>query len=207
MLENMIEDATNPSRHEPDFALCLEICDLIKQKGKSWPRDAAIAIVRRVNSPYQQQALLSMSVRTCGQGKGLTLQKLLDMCVKNCGYPFQLQISSKEFLNEFVRRFPATPPISLTPMQWKILEFIQQWNATLCEHSRYKDDLRHINDMHRLLSFKGYRFPGFNPAEAAAVLQEQELLKSEQELEDEDRQAQEAVRLLIIVADAILEAA
>jgi hypothetical protein len=62
VLENKIEEATSPRQSEVDFGVCLEICDLVNQKGKNWPRDAAIAIVRRVNSPYQQQALLSMSV-------------------------------------------------------------------------------------------------------------------------------------------------
>jgi hypothetical protein len=62
ILENKIEEATSPRQSEVDFGVCLEICDLVNQKGKNWPRDAAIAIVRRVNSPYQQQALLSMSV-------------------------------------------------------------------------------------------------------------------------------------------------
>jgi ADP-ribosylation factor-binding protein GGA len=74
-------------------------------------------------------------------------------------------------------------------MQWKILEFIQNWNHSICLHSRYKHDLRHINDMHRLLSFKGYAFPNFDPSSVV----EEEGLKSEQQLHDEDRQAQEAV--------------
>ena len=38
-------------------------------------------------------------------------KQLLDHCVKNCGYPFHLQISTKEFLNELVRRFPSQPPV------------------------------------------------------------------------------------------------
>lgn len=69
------------------------------------PRDAAIAIVRRINSPNQQQALLALS--------------LLDICVKNCGYPFHLQVASKEFLNELVRRFPANPPVRL--FRWVVV--------------------------------------------------------------------------------------
>ncbi|KAI9018435.1 VHS domain-containing protein [Hyaloraphidium curvatum] len=176
-LENLIDVATDPARYEADLGLCLEICDLVNQKGGRWPREAAVAIVRRVNSPHQQQAILALT--------------LLDFCVKNCGYPFHLQISTKEFLNELVRRFPANPPSAVNPIQWKILESIQQWNATLVEHSRYRSDLRHINDMYKLLSFKGYRFPGLN-AEAAAVLTESQVLKTEQEMEEEDRKAQEA---------------
>ena len=45
------------------------------------------------------------------------------------------------------------------PIQQRILELLQQWNSTLCVTSRYKEDFKHINDMYRLLSFKGYNFP------------------------------------------------
>jgi hypothetical protein len=82
----------------------------------------------------------------------------LDYCVKNCGYAFQIIISTKEFLNELVKKFPETP-VHLTASQHKILELIQQWHATLCIHSRYKNDFKHIGDMYRLLIYKGYRFP------------------------------------------------
>jgi len=32
---------------------------------------------------------------------------------------------------------------------------IHEWKNTLCVHSKYKEDLVHIRDMHRLLSYKG----------------------------------------------------
>ncbi|ORY47350.1 VHS-domain-containing protein [Rhizoclosmatium globosum] len=79
---------------------------------------------------------------------------LLDMLVKNCGYPFHLIIASKEFLNELVKRFPEKPTTG-NVIQIRILELIQQWNSTLCVHSRYREDFKHITDMYRLLSYKG----------------------------------------------------
>jgi hypothetical protein len=39
------------------------------------------------------------------------------------------------------------------------LELIAEWNVIYGQESRYKDDFKHINDMYRLLEFKGYRFP------------------------------------------------
>ena len=75
--------------------------------------------------------------------------------MKNCGYPFQLQISTKEFLNELVKRFPERPPLFLTPYQSKILELIHEWKQTICVTSKHKEDYVHIRDMHRLLSYKG----------------------------------------------------
>ncbi|KAI6817340.1 hypothetical protein KC340_g5229, partial [Hortaea werneckii] len=61
-------------------------------------------------------------------------------------------ISTKEFLNELVRRFPERPPIRTTRVQNKILELIEEWRRTICETSKYKEDLGFIRDMHRLLS-------------------------------------------------------
>jgi ADP-ribosylation factor-binding protein GGA len=83
---------------------------------------------------------------------------LLDTLVHSCGYPFHLQISTKEFLNELVRRFPERPPPFPGPVMTRILEFIHQWKETICVESRWKEDFGNIRDMHRLLTFKGYRF-------------------------------------------------
>lgn len=99
----------------------------------------------------------------------LTGRQLLDICVKNCGYPFHLQISTKEFLNELVRRFPERPPIRPTRVQLKILEEIEEWRQTICQTSRYKEDLGFIRDMHRLLSYKGYMFPEVRREDAAVL--------------------------------------
>ena len=95
--------------------------------------------------------------------------QLLDICVKNCGYPFHLQISTKEFLNEIVRRFPERPPIRPSRVQQKILEAIEEWRQTICQTSRYKEDLGFIRDMHRLLLYKGYVFPEVKREDAAVL--------------------------------------
>ncbi|KAF9432730.1 hypothetical protein BGZ76_010391 [Entomortierella beljakovae] len=116
---------------------------------------------------------------------------LLDNCVKNCGHPFHLQIATKEFLNTLVRKFPERPLTVPTPVQNRVLELIQEWYTTLCKSSRYKEDLVHIRDMHRLLSFKGYRFPQTKNS-SAAVLNPVDAIKTPAELEEEDRQAQSA---------------
>ncbi|KAF9966055.1 hypothetical protein BGZ70_003417 [Mortierella alpina] len=177
ILETYIERACDPSRYEPDLALNLEICDVIKEKQKNTPREAAIYIVRLVNNKNMHVGMLALT--------------LLDNCVKNCGYPFHLQIATKEFLNALVRRFPERPLTVPTPVQTRILELIQEWYTTLCKTSRYKEDLVHIRDMHRLLNFKGYKFPQTKTS-AAAVLNPVDSLKSPAELEEEDRVAQAA---------------
>ncbi|KAH7393965.1 VHS domain-containing protein [Phaeosphaeria sp. MPI-PUGE-AT-0046c] len=176
-LQRFILQACDPQNFEPNLALNLEITDLINSKKGSAPREAAVAIVNYINHRNQNVALLALN--------------LLDICVKNCGYAFHLQISTKEFLNELVRRFPERPPVHSSRVQSKILELIEEWRQTICQTSRYKDDLGFIRDMHRLLSYKGYVFPEVRK-EDAAVLNPSDNLRSAEEMEEEEREAQSA---------------
>ena len=51
----------------------------------------------------------------------------------------------------------------------KVLELIEEWRSTICQTSRYKEDLGYIRDMHRLLSYKGYIFPEVRREDAAVL--------------------------------------
>ncbi|GAA5799569.1 hypothetical protein HPULCUR_004985 [Helicostylum pulchrum] len=203
----LLERACSPSRFDPNLAVNIEICETINKKQGSAPRIAAQAIVRLINSTRSNQAMLALT--------------LLDNCVKNCGYPFHLQIASKEFLNALVRRFPERPPARYAPNpvqsapenQWnhfdyvppqqflanpvmdRILYLIKEWKVALTELSRYKQDMQHIRDMYKLLKFKGYQFPELRDSSVAA-LAPTETLKSALELEEEDRIAKAAVSLI-----------
>ncbi|PSK53987.1 hypothetical protein B9Z65_7793 [Elsinoe australis] len=73
----------------------------------------------------------------------------------------------------------------------RILELIEEWRSTICQTSKYKEDLGFIRDMHRLLSYKGYVFPEVR-REDAAVLNPSDNLKSAEEMEEEERAAQSA---------------
>ncbi|KAI1826392.1 ADP-ribosylation factor-binding protein GGA2 [Xylaria intraflava] len=176
-LQRFIASACSADNLEPNLALNLEIADLINNKKGTAPREAAVAIATYINSRNPNVSLLALG--------------LLDICVKNCGYPFHLQISTKEFLNELVRRFPERPPFRYTRVQSKILEAIEEWRSTICETSRYKEDLGFIRDMHRLLSYKGYSFPEVR-RDDVAVLNPSDNLKSAEEMEEEEREAQSA---------------
>jgi ADP-ribosylation factor-binding protein GGA len=150
---------------------------LINAKKGNAPREAAVAIVQYVNHRNPNVSMLSLT--------------LLDICVKNCGYAFHLQVSTKDFLNELVRRFPERPPIRVTRVQNRILELIEEWRSTICVTSKYREDLGFIRDMHRLLSYKGYTFPAVKK-EDAAVLNPTNDLRSAEEMEEEERAAQSA---------------
>ncbi|KAH8915425.1 VHS-domain-containing protein [Atractiella rhizophila] len=164
-------------RSQPDLALNLEIADFVNQKKANAPREACFHVVELINNRDQHVSMLSLT--------------LLDILVKNCSYPVHLQIATKDFLNELVRRFPEKPPAFPPPPMAKILEMIHEWKNTLCVSSKHKEDLVHIRDMHRLLGYKGYRFPTFD-RRSAGVLNPADSLKTPDELEEEDRAAQSA---------------
>lgn len=153
------------------MALNLEICDYVNAKQGSTPREAAVAVVKLINQRDPQTAELALA--------------LLDHLVKNCGYPFQLQISRKEFLNELVKKFPERPTLRYSRVQRLILAQIEEWYQTICKTSKYKSDFGYIRDMHRLLANKGYVFPEVN-VEDAAVLNPSDTLKSLDDIQKEE---------------------
>ncbi|KIP02181.1 hypothetical protein PHLGIDRAFT_130875 [Phlebiopsis gigantea 11061_1 CR5-6] len=175
-LKTLIARATYPSQPEPNYALNLEVAEYVNQKKANTPRDAAMTIAQLVNHRNPHVAILALS--------------LLDTLVQSCGYPFQLQIATKEFLNELVRRFPERPPPYPGPVMSRILELIHGWKEGICVNSRFKDDLGNIRDMHRLLTFKGYRFRDMG--RRSATVEATSNLKTAEELENEDREAQQA---------------
>ena len=140
-VEVYVQRACDPSLHEPNYALNLELADYINQKKANTPREAAMTIARLVNHRNPHVSVLALT--------------LLQTLVQSCGYPFHLQISTKEFLNELVRRFPERPPPFPGPVMSRILDIIHTWREGICRESRFKEDFGNIRDMHRLLSFKG----------------------------------------------------
>lgn len=175
-IEILVTRACDPTLAEPNYALHLEVAEYINNKKANTPRDAAMSIARLANHRNPHVAVLALA--------------LIDTLVQSCGYPFHLQISTKEFLNELVRRFPERPPPFPGPVMSRILDLIHGWKEGICTESRWKEDLGNIRDMHRLLTFKGYRFrdyPRQQPSVSAAAN-----LKTAEELEEEDRAAQSA---------------
>ncbi len=140
-VEVYVHRACDPSLPEANYALNLELAEHINTKKANTPREAAMTIVRLINHRNPHISILAIS--------------LLQTLVQQCGYPFHLQISTKEFLNELVRRFPERPPPFPGPIMSRILDLIYSWKESICKESRFKEDFGNIRDMHRLLSFKG----------------------------------------------------
>ncbi|KAG8767785.1 hypothetical protein FRC12_006048 [Ceratobasidium sp. 428] len=179
-VELMVQRACDPSLHEPNYALNLELVEYIKKKKANTPREAAMAIVHHINHRNPHVSILALN--------------LLQTLVNSLGHLFHLQIATKEFLNELVRRFPERPPPFPGPIMTRILDMIHEWRETMCKESRWKEDLGNIKDMHRLLGYKGYRFRD-NPRsgqQAQSSTSATANLKSPEELEEEDRAAQSA---------------
>ncbi|RKP19806.1 VHS-domain-containing protein [Rozella allomycis CSF55] len=171
-LDEMIDNACR-NQHEPDLALNLEIIDIIKQR-KNGPREAALAIVRNVNYRLDPKT-------------PLIALELLEMCVKNLGYPFHLQIASKEFLNGLCKRFPETPDTTKNKILQKILYMIHLWTQTLCLSTKYKDDLVNINEMYRILGYRGYMFPELKQDDIQSIMPISEGFLTQDEIEQGDR--------------------
>lgn len=107
-VQQLVERSCEPHQSTPDPALHLELAEHINRKKANTPREAAMECVRMINNRNPHVAMLALH--------------LLDTLVKQCGYPFHLQIATKEFLNELVRRFPERPPMLMGPVMSKTLE-------------------------------------------------------------------------------------
>jgi hypothetical protein len=140
-VEVYVHRACDPSLREPNYALNLELAEYINAKKANTPREAAMNTARLVNHRNPHVSMMALT--------------LLTTLVQSCGYPFHLQISTKDFLNELVRRFPERPPPFPGPIMSRILDLIQSWKETICKDSRFKEDFGNIRDMYRLLTFKG----------------------------------------------------
>ncbi|CCF58550.1 hypothetical protein KAFR_0E03990 [Kazachstania africana CBS 2517] len=172
-----INRACRMSLPEPDLALNLDIADYINEKQGGAAYDASKAIVKLINNRDTHTAVFALA--------------LLDVLVKNCGYPLHLQISRKAFLNELVKRFPEHPPLRYSKVQRLILTAIEEWYQTICKLSEYKDEMNYIRDMRRLLKYKGYIFPKIQ-SDNLAVMRPTDQLKTPSEIQKEQEIVQAA---------------
>ena len=115
--------------------------------------------------------------------------KLLDLLVKNCGYPIHLHISRKGFLQVINNQFP---PITHTTgindknsnndndnkinisnnysmVQSALLKELNIWYHTICRWTSYKTDLVYIKHLYNIILDKGYLYPPLNDEELAIL--------------------------------------
>lgn len=103
--------------------------------------------------------------------------QILDTLVVNCGYPVQLAISKRDFLNKLVFRFPPGPNYQMDQTHEYILRLIGKWSEALCKRSKHRGDFGNIRLMYSLLKSKGFHFPPLQESEINAIIHnEQDVL-------------------------------
>ncbi|XP_042248392.1 target of Myb protein 1 isoform X1 [Thunnus maccoyii] len=148
-----IERATNSSLPSDDWALNMEICDVINSSEEG-PRDAIRAVKKRiVGNKNFKEVMLTLTV--------------LETCVKNCGYRFHILVTTRDFIEGVLVRaiIPRNnPPLILHD---RVLSIIQAW----ADAFRSSPDLTGVVSVYEDLRRKGLEFPmteldGYSPVQA-----------------------------------------
>ncbi|XP_034150836.1 target of Myb protein 1 isoform X2 [Esox lucius] len=144
------EYATNSSLQSEDWALNMEICDIINETEEG-PKDAYKAIKKRiVGNKNFKEVMLALTV--------------LEACVKNCGHRFHVLVSTRDFVEGVLVRaiLPKNnPPLVLHD---RVLSLIQAW----ADAFRSSPDLTGVVSVYEDLRRKGLEFPmteldGYSP--------------------------------------------
>ncbi|KAG9070731.1 Vacuolar protein-sorting-associated protein 27 [Linnemannia hyalina] len=149
-VDELVDKATSenlPAGTE-DLALNLEICDQIRSK-QIPPKDATKALKRRISHKNPNVQLLAL---------GLT-----DVCVKNGGQHFLVEVASRDFIDNLTSILKA-PGINLE-VRKKILALIQTWGRLFIS----KRGLGYVADTYQILKNEGYDFPPADNVGAAIM--------------------------------------
>ncbi|KAF9413540.1 Vacuolar protein-sorting-associated protein 27 [Podila epigama] len=121
-----------------DLALNLEICDQIRSKQVP-AKEAAQALKRRIGHKNPNVQLLAL---------GLT-----DVCVKNGGHHFLVEIAAREFIDNLTSILKAPSGCNFE-VKTKILSLIQTWGILF----RGKHGLGYVCDTYMILQHEGFPF-------------------------------------------------
>ncbi|XP_018423052.1 PREDICTED: target of Myb protein 1 [Nanorana parkeri] len=136
-----IEKATDGSLRSEDWALNMEICDIINETEEG-PKDAIRALRKRiVGNKNFQQVMLALTA--------------LETCVKNCGHRFHMLVASQEFVEGVLVKtiLPKNNPPAI--VHDKVLNLIQAW----ADAFRSSPDLTGVVAVYEDLRRKGLEFP------------------------------------------------
>ncbi|XP_031683590.1 target of Myb protein 1 isoform X3 [Oncorhynchus kisutch] len=135
------EYATSSSLQSEDWALNMDICDIINETEEG-PRDSYKAIKKRiVGNKNFREVMLALTV--------------LEACVKNCGHRFHVLVSTREFVEGVLVRsiLPKNnPPLVLHD---RVLSLIQAW----ADAFRSSPALTGVVSVYEDLRRKGLEFP------------------------------------------------
>lgn len=139
---SIIEQATDGSMASENWALNMEICDMINESSDT-ARDAMKAIRKRLQQNAGKNNQVIMYTLT-----------VLETCVKNCGKAFHVLVAQKDFIQELVKLIGPKndPPLVV---QEKVLNLIQIW----ADAFKNQPDLNGVTQMYIELKNKGIEFP------------------------------------------------
>uniref|UniRef100_A0A2R9BVS4 Target of myb1 membrane trafficking protein n=1 Tax=Pan paniscus TaxID=9597 RepID=A0A2R9BVS4_PANPA len=135
------EKATDGSLQSEDWALNMEICDIINETEEG-PKDALRAVKKRiVGNKNFHEVMLALTV--------------LETCVKNCGHRFHVLVASQDFVESVLVRtiLPKNNPPTI--VHDKVLNLIQSW----ADAFRSSPDLTGVVTIYEDLRRKGLEFP------------------------------------------------
>lgn len=139
---HLIEQATDPSLESENWALNMEICDMINESSDS-SRDAMKALRKRLSQNAGKNYTVIMYTLT-----------VLETCVKNCGKAFHVLVANKEFIQDLVKLIgPKNDPPAV--VQEKVLNLIQIW----ADAFKSQPDLNGVVQVYQELKSKGIEFP------------------------------------------------
>uniref|UniRef100_F7AF79 Target of myb1 membrane trafficking protein n=1 Tax=Ornithorhynchus anatinus TaxID=9258 RepID=F7AF79_ORNAN len=136
-----IEKATDGALQAEDWALNMEICDIINETEEG-PKDAFRAVKKRiVGNKNFHEVMLALTV--------------LETCVKNCGHRFHVLVASQDFVEGVLVRtiLPKNNPPAV--VHDKVLNLIQSW----ADAFRSSPDLTGVVAVYEDLRRKGLEFP------------------------------------------------
>ncbi|XP_069784371.1 TOM1-like protein 2 isoform X3 [Narcine bancroftii] len=136
-----VERATDGSLQTEDWALNMEICDIINETEEG-PKDAIKALKKRLsgNKNYRE-VMLALTI--------------LETCVKNCGHRFHILVANRDFIDGVLVKIvlPKNNPPAI--VQDKVLGLIQAW----ADAFRSSPDLTGVVHIYEELKRKGMEFP------------------------------------------------
>ncbi|KAL1005850.1 hypothetical protein UPYG_G00064760 [Umbra pygmaea] len=136
-----IERATRSALQVEDWALNMEICDIINETDEG-PKDAVRAIKKKiVGTKSYKEIMLALTV--------------LETCAKNCGHRFHVLVASQDFVEGVLVRLILPKNNPPTTLHDRVLSVIQAW-ADAFRSSPSLSGVVHVYDD---LRKRGLEFP------------------------------------------------
>lgn len=137
-----IEQATDGALSSENWALNMEICDMINDTDEG-PKDAVKAIRKRLQQNTGKNYTVVLYTLT-----------VLETCVKNCKRRFHLLVMQKDFILELVKLIgPKNDPPAA--VQEKVLSLIQSW----ADAFQGNPEMQGVVQVYHDLKQKGIEFP------------------------------------------------